>query len=272
MPEGSNPTTEESVARHTQADAVRLDAIRKVYGRRRNAVLALEGVTIGFERSTFTAVMGPSGSGKSTLLNVAAGLDRPTSGSVVVDGTELTAMTEAALTRLRRERIGFVFQAFNLLPALTVYQNVTLPARLAGRRPDRAKATRVIESIRLGDRMGSRPAELSGGEQQRVAIGRALVGEPAVIFADEPTGALDTATGREVLALLRDSVHEHGRTVVMVTHDPMAASYADRVVFLADGRFVGQLRSASAEAIAGRMTHLGAWRDASVPVTGSRTA
>src|SRR5262245_47034262 len=272
MVEASKFANEEAIARDTQADAVRLEAIRKVYGRRRNAVLALDGVTIGFERSRFTAVMGPSGSGKSTLLNVAAGLDRPTSGSVVVDGTELTAMTEAALTRLRRERIGFVFQAFNLLPALTVYQNIALPARLAGHRPDRAKATRVIESIGLGDRRDARPAQLSGGEQQRVAIGRALVSEPAVIFADEPTGSLDTATGREVLALLPASVHEHGRTVGIVTHDPLAASYSDRVVFLADGRFVGQLRSPTAEAIAGRMTHLGAWRDPSVPVSGSRDA
>ena len=272
MTEASNLATEEAVARDAQLDAVRLEAIRKVYGRRGNAVLALDGVTIGFERSRFTAVMGPSGSGKSTLLNVAAGLDRPTSGSVALDGTELTAMTEAALTRLRRERIGFMFQAFNLLPALTVYQNITLPARLAGRRPDRARATRVIELIGLGDRRDARPTELSGGEQQRVAVGRALVSEPAVIFADEPTGSLDTATGREVLALLRGSVHEHGRTVVMVTHDPTAASYADRVVFLADGRFVGQLRSPTAEAIAGRMTHLGARRDPSVPVRRSGDA
>jgi putative ABC transport system ATP-binding protein len=242
-------------------DAARLEIVRKAYGRRGRLVVALEAVTISFERATFTAVMGPSGSGKSTLLNVAAGLDRPTSGSVVLDGVEIGAMGETALTKMRRERVGFVFQAFNLLPALTVEQNITLPLRLAGRKPDRARVASVIERIGLSGRRAFRPAELSGGQQQRVAIGRALLGGPAVIFADEPTGALDTMTARDVLTLLREAVHELGQTVVMVTHDPMAASYGDRVVFLADGRFVGELRDPTADAVAQRMTHLGAWND-----------
>src|SRR6266511_1021317 len=191
---------------YTHDDAARLESVRKVYGRRGNTVVALGGVTLGFERATFTAIMGPSGSGKSTLLNVAAGLDRPTSGSVVLDGTDVSALSETELTRLRRERIGFVFQAFNLLPALTVEQNITLPLRMAGRTADRAQVAEVIDRIGLGGRRRSRPAELSGGQQQRVAIGRALVSRPVAIFADEPTGALDLRTAREVLTLLRDSV------------------------------------------------------------------
>jgi len=244
---------------YTHDDAARLESVRKVYGRRGNTVVALGGVTLGFERATFTAIMGPSGSGKSTLLNVAAGLDRPTSGSVVLDGTDVSALSETELTRLRRERIGFVFQAFNLLPALTVEQNITLPLRMAGRTADRAQVAEVIDRIGLGGRRRSRPAELSGGQQQRVAIGRALVSRPVAIFADEPTGALDLRTAREVLTLLRDSVRALGQTVVMVTHDPNAASYAERVVFLADGHLAGELGQPTPEAVARQMVELGAW-------------
>jgi putative ABC transport system ATP-binding protein len=240
-------------------DVVRLTSVRKVYGSQRNGVVALDGVTIGFARGSFTAVMGPSGSGKSTLLHSAAGLDRPTSGSVMLDGVELSDLSEAALTRLRRDRVGFVFQAFNLMPALTVTENVALPLRLAGRRPRKAHVNDVIDRVGLGPRRKYRPGELSGGQQQRVAIARALITEPAVIFGDEPTGALDTRTAREILGLLREAVGAGGQTVVMVTHDPAAASYADRVVFLADGHLVGELVAPTADAVAERMTHLGAW-------------
>jgi putative ABC transport system ATP-binding protein len=232
-----------------------LTEVRKVYGRR---VHALAGVTLGFQRGTFTAVMGPSGSGKSTFLHCAAGLDRPTSGSVVLDGQEITGMKERALTVLRRERIGFVFQAFNLVPTLTVLQNVTLPLRLAGRRPDKRAVNQVIERLGLGARKGHRPAELSGGQQQRVAIARALVANPAVIFGDEPTGALDTTTAREILALLQETVRVGGQTAIIVTHDPMAAAYADRVVFLAEGLVVGELTQPTVESVAQRMAHVGA--------------
>lgn len=243
------------------ADAVRLTDVRKVYGRNDNQVTALDGVTTRFARGSFTAIMGPSGSGKSTLLQCAAGLDQPTSGSVLLDGYELSEMDETELTMLRRDRIGFVFQAFNLLPVLTVRQNVTLPLRLSGRRPARGRVQEVLEQVGLGERSRHRPAELSGGQQQRVAIARALITDPAVIFADEPTGALDTRTARSILALLRDAARTAGQTIVMVTHDPVAASYADRVLFLADGGVSGELRAPTAEAVAERMTHLGAFAD-----------
>jgi putative ABC transport system ATP-binding protein len=242
------------------ADAVvRLEAIRKRYGRERTGVVALDGVTLDFERTSFTAIMGPSGSGKSTLLQIAAGLDRATSGSVLLDGVELSGLCEVPLTRLRRERISFVFQAFNLLPALTVEQNVALPLRLGGRRPKRAELRAAIERVGLGPRRRHRPAELSGGEQQRVAIARALIARPAVIFADEPTGQLDTGSADEILRLLREAAEQERQTVVMVTHDPTAASYAERVVFLVDGRLAGELRHPSPEAVAERMAGLGAW-------------
>ena len=245
----------------TSADVVRLTDVRKTYGGKRNRVTALDGVSIGFGRASFTAVMGPSGSGKSTFLHCAAGLDRPTGGTVAVEDQDLAGLSEVELTRLRRERIGFVFQAFNLLPALTVQDNVTLPLRLAHRRAKPDLVRRVIEQVGLGDRRKHLPGELSGGQQQRVAIARALITRPAVIFADEPTGALDTRTARDVLGLLRGAVDHGGQTVVMVTHDPVAASYADRVVFLADGRLVGELADPTAEAVAERMTHLGAWAE-----------
>jgi putative ABC transport system ATP-binding protein len=200
--------------------------------------------------------MGPSGSGKSTFLNVAAGLDRPSSGAVALGGTELAGMSERRLTILRRERIGFVFQSFNLLPSLTVAQNIGLPLRLDGRRPRRASVGEVAARVGLETRLRNRPAQLSGGQQQRVAIARALITRPDVVFADEPTGALDRRTGAEVLALLRGIVDEDGCTVVMVTHDPVAASYADQVIVLADGRVVGRLEAPSADEVAERLARL----------------
>jgi len=238
-------------------EALRLASVRKVYGTGDNAVAALDGVTLSLAPATFTAVMGPSGSGKSTLLQCAAGLDQPTEGQVFLDGAEMSRGTETAVTKFRRQHVGFVFQQFNLLPTLTVLQNVTLPLRLAGRKPDRNRCTALLERVGLGDRLDHRPAELSGGQQQRVAIARALAARPTVIFADEPTGALDSTSAREVLALLQETVEVFGRTVVMVTHDPVAASYAGSVLFLADGRLVGQLASPTAETVAARMTHLG---------------
>jgi putative ABC transport system ATP-binding protein len=244
-----------------RGDAVRLVSVRKVYGGASNGVVALAGLTIGFRQGSFTAVMGPSGSGKTTLLLTAAGLVRPTSGSVVVDGRDLAGLSETALAKLRREQIGFVFQAFNLLPALTVEQNVTLPLRLAGRRPSRARVVQVIGRVGLTGRRGDRPGALSGGQQQRVAIARALVTQPAVIFADEPTGALDSGAARGVLGLLRESMRAAGQTVVMVTHDPLAASHADRVVFLADGQLIGELEKPTVDAVAERMLRLGAWAE-----------
>ncbi|MGW1271248.1 ABC transporter ATP-binding protein [Streptomyces sp. NPDC002491] len=237
-------------------DAIRLHSVTRRYSSGGASVTALDEVSLAFPRGTFTAVMGPSGSGKSTLLQCAAGLDRPTSGSVTVGDTELTRLSETELTLLRRERIGFVFQAFNLLPSLTAEQNVALPLRLAGRRPKKAQVREVLEQVGIGDRARHRPTEMSGGQQQRVALARALITRPEVLFGDEPTGALDSQTGREVLTLLRGMVDRDGQTIIMVTHDPVAASYADRVVFLVDGRVNGELIDALAEDIAARMTKL----------------
>ncbi|WP_174534353.1 ABC transporter ATP-binding protein [Micromonospora chalcea] len=240
----------------TVEPAVRVEQLTRVYGTGRNQVTALAGVDVGFARGTFTAVMGPSGSGKSTLLQIAAGLDRPTSGRVVVGGTDLAGLSETRLTELRRTRIGFVFQAFNLIGALTVEENIVLPLRLAGVRADRAWLTHVVERVGLADRLHHRPAALSGGQQQRVAIARALATRPEVIFSDEPTGALDSRTATEVLTLLRAVVDEHGQTVVMVTHDPIAASYADRVLVLADGAMVADLPQLGAVRIAEHLASL----------------
>jgi len=237
---------------------VHLEAVTKRYGSRGAAVTALDAVTLSFGRGSFTAVMGPSGSGKSTLLHCAAGLDRPTSGSVTLDGVDLGGMSERALARLRRERIGFVFQSFNLLPELSAAENVALPLRLSGKRPRRAEVTQALERVGLAGRRRARPGELSGGQQQRVAIARALIGAPGIVFADEPTGALDSVTAAEVLGLFGTAVRGGGRTVVMVTHDPLAAACADRVVFLADGRIAGELRQPSAGAVAERVTRLAA--------------
>ncbi|WP_419999937.1 ABC transporter ATP-binding protein [Streptomyces boninensis] len=236
--------------------AVELSGVRRTYGRGGGTVHALAGIDLALPRGTFTAVMGPSGSGKSTFLQCAAGLDRPTAGSVRLGGTEITGMSENELTELRRSRLGFVFQAFNLLPSLTVEQNVLLPMRLAGQRQDRRRAAGVLAQVGLADKAHRRPGELSGGQQQRVAVARALVTTPDVIFADEPTGALDTGTATEVLGLLRHAVDTLGATVVMVTHDPSAAAWADRVLFLADGTFAGGLERATADQIAARMTAL----------------
>jgi putative ABC transport system ATP-binding protein len=237
-------------------DAVRLEALVRLYETAGGVVPALDGVSAAFASGTFTAVMGPSGSGKSTLLHCAAGLDRPTSGRVFIGGEELTATREAAVTKFRRRRVGFVFQDFNLMPALTVEQNTVLPLRLDGRRVDRRRVREVLDRLGLADRLGHRPDQLSGGQRQRVAIARALVTDPAVVFADEPTGALDIRSARDVLDLLRTAVREFGRTVVMVTHDPVAAATADAVLFLADGRLVGRMDAPSADAVAERLAHL----------------
>ena len=239
--------------------AVELDAVSRVYGKGRAAVAALREVSVNLPTGGFTALMGPSGSGKSTFLHCAAGLDKPSSGSVRLGGVPLAGLGEARLTALRRERAGFVFQAFNLVSSLTVAQNVTLPLRLAGRRVDRDRLAETLARVGLTDRARHRPGELSGGQQQRVAIARALIASPTVVFADEPTGALDTVTAREVLELLRQAVDTLGQTIVMVTHDPVAASYADEVLFLADGRIAGRLEAPTAAAVAERMTELGAW-------------
>jgi putative ABC transport system ATP-binding protein len=239
------------------APAVGLHDVRKVHGKGDGAVVALDGVSVALPRGSFTAIMGPSGSGKSTFLNVAAGLDRPTSGTVTLGDADLARLSERRLTILRRERIGFVFQAFNLLPSLTVAQNIALPMRLDGRRPRRSTVRDVAARVGLENRLRHRPSQLSGGQQQRVAIARALVTHPEVVFADEPTGALDTRTGRGVLALLRDVVDVDGHTVVMVTHDPVAAAHADRVILLADGQIDGMLEAPSADDVAEQLAHLG---------------
>ncbi|MGI5486368.1 ABC transporter ATP-binding protein [Microtetraspora malaysiensis] len=237
----------------TPTSVVDLISVTKHYV---HGVTALDDVSIGFGAGTFTAVMGPSGSGKSTMLQCAAGLDRPSSGQVLVDGRDLATLSDRKLTLLRRDRIGFVFQSFNLLPSLTAAHNVALPLRLAGRRPDPQAVRQGLAAVGLAERMNHRPAEMSGGQQQRVAIARALVTRPAVLFADEPTGALDANTSRDVLRLMRDLVDSQAQTIIMVTHDPVAAAYADRVVFLADGRVYGELHDPSAELVATRMLQL----------------
>jgi putative ABC transport system ATP-binding protein len=221
--------------------------LRRVYGEGEAAVHALRGVTVQFPAGQFAAIMGPSGSGKSTLMHLLAGLDRPTSGSVTIDGEEIGDLGDRALTNLRRDRLGFVFQSFNLVPVLTAEENILLPLTLAGRKPDRVWLDQLIESVGLGDRLTHRPAELSGGQQQRVAVARALVHRPAVVFADEPTGNLDTHSSEEVLNLLRQAVDDLSQTVVMVTHDPQAASVADRIVVLRDGEIVHDGQAESTE-------------------------
>jgi putative ABC transport system ATP-binding protein len=241
-----------------ETSAVLIDSLTKTYGSGHSAVIALDHVTVSFPTRSFTAVMGPSGSGKSTLLQCAAGLDRPDSGKVSISGVELSRLSEAARTQLRRESIGFVFQSFNLLPSLTAAQNVELPLRLAGRRPAHHVVKAALAAVGLADRARNRPGELSGGQQQRVAIARALVTSPKVVFADEPTGALDTRTSRDVLRLLSRLVSDHDQTVIMVTHDPVAAGYADRVVFLADGRIAGDVEHPTGENVAAHLTRFDA--------------
>jgi len=229
----------------------------KTYGRGDAEVRALDGVTVDFRTGHFTAIMGPSGSGKSTLMHTLAGLDDLTSGSVFIADTDLSALDDNALTRLRRDRIGFVFQSFNLVPTLDVAENISLPAALAGRKPDREWVDTVIDIVGLRPRLGHRPSELSGGQQQRVAVARALAGRPDIVFADEPTGNLDSRTGGEVLAFMRQAVREYGQTIVMVTHDPVAASYADRAVFLVDGQIGDDLSEPDADGVIDRMKTLG---------------
>jgi putative ABC transport system ATP-binding protein len=239
------------------AEALRLVSVVKVYRSSGVPVAALNGVNLWLAPGTFTAVMGPSGSGKSTLLYCASGLDQPSSGKVYVAGAAMPAGSETELTRFRRKRIGFVFQQFNLLPALTVRQNVLLPLRLAGERPDEARFRAIVERVGLAGRLDRRPSELSGGEQQRTAVARGLVTQPAILFADEPTGALDARNAREVLALLSEAVRAFGQTVIMVTHDPTAAAHAGSVLFLSDGHIVDEMATPTAAAIAERMTRLG---------------
>jgi putative ABC transport system ATP-binding protein len=236
--------------------AVLIESMTKTYGIGPSTIMALDSVSLSVPAGTFTAVMGPSGSGKSTLLQCAAGLDRPDSGKVSIGGTELSELGETALTRLRRDRVGFVFQSFNLVPSLTAAQNVGLPLRLAGRKADPKAVQAALATVGLANRARHRPNELSGGQQQRVALARALVTSPQVLFADEPTGALDTGTSRDVLELLSDLVTEQKQTVIMVTHDPLAGAYADRVIFLADGQIADTLERPTAEAIAAHMTRL----------------
>ncbi|PZM97661.1 MAG: peptide ABC transporter ATP-binding protein [Actinobacteria bacterium] len=236
--------------------AARASDVWKVYGTGEAQVVALRGVTVEFERGRFTAIMGPSGSGKSTLMHCLAGLDVVTRGEVTIGDTRLTGLSDAALTRLRRDKVGFIFQQFNLLPTLSAKENILLPLAIAGRKPDPKWFDTVIDIVGLRERLGHRPAQLSGGQQQRVACARALVARPEVIFADEPTGNLDSRAGAEVLNFLRNSVKEYGQTIVMVTHDPVAASYADRVVFLADGRIVTELSGPTPESVLDTMKRL----------------
>ena len=243
--------TEGHVAERAVGTSVVAQAIdlHKIYGTGEAQVRALDGVSIDFERGALTAIMGPSGSGKSTLMHCMAALDKPTTGKIVIDGVEVTGLRDKALTRLRRDRIGFVFQAYNLVPTLTARENITLPLDIAGRKVDKEWFETVVGTIGLADRLGHRPNQLSGGQQQRVACARALISRPAIVFADEPTGNLDSRTSAEVLGFLRRSVEEFGQTIVMVTHDPAAATYADRVVFLGDGHIVDELRNPTADQV-----------------------
>lgn len=236
--------------------AARAINLHKTYGSGDSEVRALDGVTISLAQGQFTAIMGPSGSGKSTLMHCLAALDAPTAGEVMVGETQLSRLKDKALTTLRREEVGFVFQAFNLIPTLTAQENILLPLSLAGRKPDQAWFDTVVDTVGLRDRLKHRPAEMSGGQQQRVACARALVSKPSIVFADEPTGNLDSTSGAEVLSFLRRSVDEFGQTIVMVTHDAVAASYCDRVVFLADGRVVDEINNPDREEILEHMTAL----------------
>jgi putative ABC transport system ATP-binding protein len=238
--------------------AVQARELVKVYGRGDTAVRALDGVNVAFAAGRFTAIMGPSGSGKSTLMHCLAGLDSVDHGQVYIGQTDITTLSDRDLTRLRRDRVGFVFQSFNLLPTLTAEQNILLGLELAGKKPDKAWYDTIVDTIGLRQRLGHKPSELSGGQQQRVACARALVARPEVVFADEPTGNLDSRSGAEVLDFLRMSVRKLGQTVIMVTHDPVAASYADRVVLLADGRLAGEINQPTADSVLSALKHLGA--------------
>jgi putative ABC transport system ATP-binding protein len=245
------------VSEHAAPAAQAVD-LRKTYGTGQAVVQALGGITVTFDRGRFTAVMGPSGSGKSTLMHCMAGLDRPTSGQSFVGGQDIGKLDDSGLTQLRRDRIGFVFQSFNLVPTLTAAENITLPIALAGKKPDQGWFDFLTEQLGIKDRLNHRPTEMSGGQQQRVACARALINRPDLIFADEPTGNLDSNSSADLLAFLRKSVTDLGQSIVMVTHDPRGAAYADRVVFLADGNVVGELRQPTADSVLERMRTLGA--------------
>jgi putative ABC transport system ATP-binding protein len=245
--------TTASLADRATTVAARATDLSKIYGQGETQVVALDQVSVDFRQAEFTAIMGPSGSGKSTLMHCVAGLDTFSSGSVRIGETELGSLKDKQLTKLRRDKIGFIFQAFNLLPTLTALENITLPMDIAGRKPDKQWLDSVIGMVGLADRLRHRPAQLSGGQQQRVAVARALASRPEIIFGDEPTGNLDSRSGAEVLGFLRNSVREMGQTVVMVTHDPVAAAYADRVIFLADGRIVDEMHRPTAETVLDRM-------------------
>ncbi|WP_432938942.1 ABC transporter ATP-binding protein [Kribbella sp. CA-253562] len=238
--------------------AARAEGVSKFYGTGDATIAALKDVHVSLDAGRFTAIMGPSGSGKSTLLHLLAGLDRPSAGEVYLGDTQISALGDNALTLLRRDRIGFVFQSFNLLPTMTAAENIVLPIRIAGRTPDEAWVASIVDRLGLTERLGHRPTQLSGGQQQRVAAARALASRPQIVFADEPTGALDSAAGTELLTFLRTAVDELGQTVVMVTHDPNAAAYADRVLFLADGHVVDEMADPTAAAVLDFMKHLGA--------------
>jgi putative ABC transport system ATP-binding protein len=247
LPEAPAPST---------VAAARAVELTKVYGTGNASVRALDGVTVEFERGRYTAIMGPSGSGKSTLLHCMAGLDTPTSGKVFIGDVDLTTLSEKQLTLLRREQVGFIFQTFNLIPTLTAAENITLPLDIAGDKPDRAWFDTVVDTVGLRDRLSHRPSELSGGQQQRVAGARALVSRPEIIYADEPTGNLDSRASQELLGFLRSAVREHGQTIVMVTHDPGAASFSDRVVFLQDGRIVDEMLEPTTDRVLDRLKSL----------------
>jgi putative ABC transport system ATP-binding protein len=231
--------------------------VSKIYGSGDSEVRALDNVSVEFGQGQFTAIMGPSGSGKSTLMHCAAGLDDVTSGQVFIGETEISGLDEKALTMLRRDRVGFIFQAYNLVPTLTAGENISLPMLLAGRTGDEAWIKTVVDTVGLSDRLKHRPSELSGGQQQRVAVARALASQPGIIFADEPTGNLDSSTGAEILTFMKKAVREYGQTIVMVTHDPVAASYADRVLFLADGKVVDEMLDPDEDQVLSRMKRFG---------------
>ena len=244
-------------ARTIAASAANTVDASKVFGEGENVVRAIDAVTVDFEKGRFSAIMGPSGSGKSTLMHCMAGLDPWTSGHSYIDGVDLTSLREKQLTTLRRDQVGFIFQAYNLVPSLTALENITLPGMLAGRDPDADWLKTVVATVGLSDRLTHRPSELSGGQQQRVAVARALVARPAIIFADEPTGNLDSHAGTEILHFMRKAVDDLGQTIVMVSHDPVAASFSDRIVFLADGRVVDEMLDPTAELVLNRMRRFG---------------
>ena len=249
-------TAEPAPAVPPLAAAARAVELSKIYGEGDAAVRALDGVSVEFERGRYTAIMGPSGSGKSTLLHCMAGLDTPTSGQVFIGDVDLTMLSEKALTLLRRSKVGFVFQAYNLVPTLTAVENITLPLDIAGEEPEKAWFDQVVDTVGIRDRLSHRPAELSGGQQQRVAAARALVSRPEIVFADEPTGNLDSKAGQEILTFLRAAVKDHDQTIVMVTHDASAASFADRIVFLGDGKVVDEMHDPTTERVLDRLKSL----------------